>query len=204
MNTVKSEIKPKTIICAIKGVYASIFNHRAIAERSYRGFDHETAMMGIAIVPSYKSNASQIIANSVLITRVLNTSTVYGYQMATQKGNNLATNPIPGTISEMSVIAFQVDQEITPTITVQRYAKVDPAQGATHLTTRLLPDDIMFKIQRVGRTIEEEYCRAKKDYYAKCNYVSNSAKKERSLDMEVKIYSDKRILFKQFREFSGK
>jgi hypothetical protein len=204
LSTVKSEIKPKTIICAIKGVYASIFNARAVGERSYHGFDHESAMMGIAVVPSYKSNNQTIVANSVLLTRVLNTTSVYGYQLATQQGNNLATNPTPGTMSEMSVMTFQLDRSVAPTITIQRHAKVDPKPEAPYIDKPLLDEKTMINIQKIGRVIEEEYCRAKKNYFAKCDNVSNSAKKERSLDMEVKIYSDSKLLFKQFREFSGK
>lgn len=205
LGAVKQEIEPKTIFCAIKSVYASLFNPRAIAERSFRGFDHDSAMMGIAVVPSYKSNDQKIKANSVLITRVLNTESVYGYQLATQVGNNLATNPLPGTISEMVVIAFQKDAtKAGPSITIQRFAKVDPNPNAPYLDKTILAEQEIFNIQKIGRHIEEEYCKAKVDYFKDCSAVSNSARKERSLDMEIKIYDDGKLLFKQFREFSGK
>ena len=39
----------------------------------------------------------------MIITRVLNTDGVYGYSLSVQEGNNLITNPDPGTYSEITI-----------------------------------------------------------------------------------------------------
>jgi phosphoenolpyruvate synthase/pyruvate phosphate dikinase len=90
---VKRKVKPKSLLCAVKGVYASLWNKRAIEERSFARIDHATVAMGLAIVPAYDMD-SEVAANAVVVTRVLNTSDVYGYSLSVQEGNNLVTNPI--------------------------------------------------------------------------------------------------------------
>jgi phosphoenolpyruvate synthase/pyruvate phosphate dikinase len=49
----KLEVQPKTLNCALKGVWASLWNKRAIEERSFARLDHATVGMGIAIVSRY-------------------------------------------------------------------------------------------------------------------------------------------------------
>ena len=73
-----------------------IDNKRAIEERSFARLDHATVGMGIAIVERYDVDA-EIVANSVIVTRVIGNSGLYGYSFSTQVGNNLVTNPTPGT-----------------------------------------------------------------------------------------------------------
>ena len=83
--------------CAIKGVYASLWNKRAVEERSFARIDQPTIAMGLAIVPAYDTE-SDVAANAVVVTRVLNTDDVFGYSLSVQQGNNLVTNPDPGTV----------------------------------------------------------------------------------------------------------
>ena len=61
--------------------------------------------MGLAIVPAYDIE-SEVAANAVVVTRVLNTDDVFGYSLSVQQGNNLVTNPDPGTYSEVTIAAF--------------------------------------------------------------------------------------------------
>ena len=116
-------MKPKTMACAIKGVYASLWNKRAVEERSFGRIDHATAGMGLAIVRRYAEHGV-ITANSVVITRVLNSSGVYGYTFSSQVGENIVTNPAPDTASETIIAAFLPD--VAPAFTVTRFAKPTP------------------------------------------------------------------------------
>lgn len=59
---------PKTFECAIKGVYASVYNVRGIQERTFAKFRHDTCTMGIAAVAQYDAWGT-VTANSVSITR---------------------------------------------------------------------------------------------------------------------------------------
>jgi phosphoenolpyruvate synthase/pyruvate phosphate dikinase len=82
---VKLKVKPKTLACAIKGTFASLWNKRAIDERTFARLDHASALMGIAIVADYDLE-EKVAANSVVVTRVINSTNVYGYTLATQQG----------------------------------------------------------------------------------------------------------------------
>ena len=206
-DEVKQEVEPESLACAIKATYGSLWNLRAVRERTFRRFDHRSAMMGLVIGTSYKFREVpqpklKIAANSVLITRVLNTTTVYGYQLSTQKKNNLVTNPDPGTISELAALTFQLNTQ--PVVTVLRYAVPEKDQPA--LTTTVVPEEKMREIVAIGRTIEEAYCESKPEYFpgGRCSRVSNTQRKPKALDLEIKIYSNGELSFKQFREFSGR
>ena len=43
---VKRKVSPKSVACAVKGVYASLWNKRAIEERTFARIDHATVAMG--------------------------------------------------------------------------------------------------------------------------------------------------------------
>jgi len=207
---VKVSVKPPSVACAVKAAYASLWNLRAVRERTFRRFDHRGAYMGLAVSPSYKarkkSRRSKIAANSVLLTRVLNTSTVYGYQLSTQVGGNLVTNPDPGSLAELTTLTFQLAS--VPAPTVLQYAK--PKADRPRLTKTILSNKTMRQIVAIARTIEEAYCRARPSYFVvngkqrKCHQISNSQKKPSALDMELKIYESGQILIKQVREFDGR
>ncbi|MGH2707856.1 MAG: PEP/pyruvate-binding domain-containing protein, partial [Actinomycetota bacterium] len=111
-SEVKRKVKPRSLSCALKGVYASLWNKRAIEERSFARIEHATAAMGLAIVPAYDLE-SPVAANAVVITRVLNASGVYGYSLSLQEGNNLVTNPDPGTYSEITIAGLGLGDEPT-------------------------------------------------------------------------------------------
>ena len=77
-------------------MYASLWNKRAVEERFFARIDQTNIAMGLAIVPAYDLG-SEIAANTVVVTRVLNTDDVFGYSLSVQEGNNLVTNPDAGT-----------------------------------------------------------------------------------------------------------
>lgn len=207
---VKSSVEPKSLACAVRGAYASLWNLRAVRERSFRRFDHRGAYMGLAVVPSYKhgkkSPQGKIASNGVLLTRVLNAPKTYGYQLSTQVGDNLATNPNPGTLAELTTLTFQLKS--VPAPTVMQYAL--PLAGEPRRTEPILSDLTMRGIVAIARAIEEAYCKAKPTYFLvagkqrKCHQVSNSQEKPTALDMEIKTYESGEILFKQVREFDGR
>lgn len=193
------EVSPRSVGCAIKGVYSSLWNKRAIEERSFARLDHADAAMGLAIVARYKERGD-IASNSVVITRVLNSSGVYGYTFSSQKGNNVVTNPKTGTLSENIIAAFLPDQATSFTVT--RFAKNKPNKPA--LTTKLMTDAQLQALLDITQTVELAYCRAEPGYYdGSCNDVLLDVEKPRALDFELKLYENGEFLCKQVREFSG-
>jgi hypothetical protein len=198
---VKREVHPKSLGCAIRGVYASLWNKRAIEERSFARIDQSNVAMGLAIVAAYDSESS-VEANAVVVTRVLNSADLFGYSLSVQRGNNLVTNPDPGTYSEVTIANFYEAQTIR--LLTTRHAK--PVQGGPKLTTSVLTADQMVQIVELAKTTEYAYCVAKPGYYPQCEYVTGGTgekKKTTSLDMEIKILADGHYVVKQVREFGG-
>jgi hypothetical protein len=137
----------------------------------------------------------------VIVTRVIGNEGLFGYSFATQVGNNLVTNPEPGSYSE-NVIAGFVDPKLLPTFTVTRFAT--PSKGAAKLTRRILPDAQMRSLLDITRKAETGYCKAKPSYYpGSCDNVTLDPEKPSSLDLEIKILDNGQFTFKQIREFAG-
>lgn len=197
----KRKVDPRSLGCAVKGVYASLWNKRAVEERSFARIDQASVAMGLAVVPAYDSE-SDVVANAVVVTRVLNTDAVYGYSLSIQQGNNLVTNPDPDTYSEFTIAAFLTDAEPI-SFTVTRFAK--PTASGPALTASVLTELQMTALVDLVRTVERAYCRAKPGYYpGPCSQVTSDNTKPRSLDLEVKILADGRFVVKQVREFGGR
>ncbi|WP_344092543.1 PEP/pyruvate-binding domain-containing protein [Microbacterium deminutum] len=197
---VKRKVKPKSVGCAIKGVYASLWNKRAVEERSFARIDQDSVAMGLAIVPAYDAE-SDVAANAVVVTRVLNTDGVYGYSVSAQQGNNLVTNPNPGTYSEITIAAFISDDEPT-SLTVTRFAK--PTADAPERTEPVLPSERMLELVDLAKQVERAYCRATPGYYPDCDFAPAANDKDTALDLEVKVLEDGHLVYKQVREFGGR
>ncbi|CAN5791602.1 hypothetical protein BH11MYX2_BH11MYX2_07840 [soil metagenome] len=196
----KLDVEPRTVQCAVKGVWASLWNKRAIEERSFARLDHATVGMGLAVVAKYDLESAEV-ANSVLVTRVINNEGLYGYSFSSQVGENLVTNPTPGTSAE-NVIAGFIGNGAPPTFTVTRYAT--PVANGPKLTHRVLPDNQMTTMLDLTKAVETAYCKAKPSYYANsCENVTTDPTKPLALDLEVKILANGHFVFKQVREFAG-
>ncbi|MFL2482736.1 MAG: PEP/pyruvate-binding domain-containing protein [Verrucomicrobiales bacterium] len=86
-----------------KQVWAGLWTYRAFEERDFWRIDHLTASMGILVHPSFQEES----ANGVGVTK-----NIYipgpgwdGHYVNVQKGENLVTNPEPGSVAEEYIIA---------------------------------------------------------------------------------------------------
>ncbi|MDP6860525.1 MAG: PEP/pyruvate-binding domain-containing protein, partial [Verrucomicrobiales bacterium] len=96
-----------------KQVWAGLWTYRAFEERDFWRIDHMTAAMGILVHQSFQNE----IANGVGVTK-----NIYlpgpgweGHYVNVQTGENLVTNPEPGSIPEEYIIAdlgFESNYEI--------------------------------------------------------------------------------------------
>jgi Pyruvate phosphate dikinase, AMP/ATP-binding domain len=200
----EEDVEPKSLACAMKAAYASLWNTRAVRERSYKRFDHRSASMGLSVQTAYKfRKGPKIKANSVLITRVLGTESVYGQQISTQVKNGLVTNPVPNTKAELAVLSFDASGKGFG-VNVLQYAKPFADQPA--LISKILSNEELLKISNIARAVEIKYCESKENYFpgGKCANVTNSQKKALALDMEFKQFDNGEILIKQVRTFSGR
>lgn len=220
----KLSMKPKSFTCGLKGVYASLWNKRAVEERNFKNIVNTEAAMGLAIVPEYnllKSMGLAKGANSVIVTRVVNSTAIYGYTMSTQIGDSLVTNPTPHTQSEVAVATFQ-DPGQDVAFSYIQYAK--PKKNDPVRTDPLFGRDFMTKIVHLVQHVELAYCETKKrahyehpergvelyntnpDAGGDCQFTLADVDKTKALDIEFKYLGDEksgRVLCKQVREFSG-
>jgi hypothetical protein len=203
--TTKQEVEPETPLCALRGVYASLWNKRAVEERTYARINHATAAMGIAVNQNYsfreKSEKVIELANGVLVTRILAGEGVYGYQMSFNTEENLVTNPPPGTQSEVVLATFLGDER--PEYTITQYAKTAPDQPV--LDKSLVGRAVFDRVVALAKTVEKGYCRAVPSFYhGDCEFVTSDPTKPKALDLEFKIFSNGEVLVKQTREFGGR
>lgn len=214
----KEEMKPESIACAIKGVYASLWNKRAIEERNFARIDQHSAGMALAVNASYDfrddSEGVDEIGNAVLVTRVINSNGVYGYRLSLNVDENLVTNPTPDTQSEIVIASFlglqpeqdpqeKQNKKEEPKLSFLQFAK--PVPGQETLKKALFNENVYKTLIRVARSVELSYCKNNPKYYkGDCAWITADLERPNSLDMEFKIYSNGEVLLKQVREFSGK
>lgn len=206
----KLKVQPRTAQCAIKAVYASLWNPRAIEERSFARLDHASAAMGIAVVPAYDSEAP-VSANGVAITRALGIDSS-GYTLSLQRGNNTVTNPLPGTLAERTLVTFSANPSRPNRYTLIHGAV--PTPGSSQLTESVLDFDTLERLTRVVLAVERGYCNADPRYAevpvgspradSRCSSIELNKQKKVALDMEFKILQSGKIVLKQVREFSGR
>lgn len=110
-----------------KQVWAGLWTYRAFEEREFWRIDHMHAAMGILIHPNF----SDEIANGVGVTK-----NIYlpgpgwdGHYVNVQLGENLVTNPEPGTTPEEFVIA-DLDGDVGYEIQYIRFSNLVP-EGET-------------------------------------------------------------------------
>ncbi len=191
----KIDMKPKTVQCAIKRVYASLWNTRAIEERSFARIDHATAAMELAVVPTYDTE-SEVAANGVLITRAVN-SDFLAYTVGLQQENSQVTNPDPGTTAQLTLATFGGNDHptrfTTTRFTTTRFAT--PKANAPPLTAAVIPDAKLNDIVNMTIAAEVADCRVKRGYCAgDCRNVWLVEAKPRSLDLKQlrELHGDRR------------
>lgn len=196
----KLTVVPATLQCAMKASFASLWNVRAVEERTFSRIDHRSALMGLAIVPAYDTESS-VAANGVIITRAIN-QRLMAYTVSVQQGNNLVTNPDPGTIAQSTIAVFS-DLDRPPSLTVTRFAV--PVANGTALSTSVISDAEMSLVVKLAMMVEISYCKAKSGYNTNvpCSYVAFDPDKTRSLDIEFKYLKNGQFVIKQAREFHG-
>ena len=90
-------------------------------------------------------------ANAVVVTRVINAEGVFGYTISAQAGNNLVTNPDPGTETEVSIAGIGLGTEPT-SFTITRFAK--PVAGEPARTEPVLPKEQMLALVDIAVAVE--------------------------------------------------
>jgi hypothetical protein len=136
---------------------------RAVRERTYKRFDYRSAAMGLSVQTAYKfRKGPKIKANSVLVTRVLGTESMYGQQISTQVKYALVTNPLPNTKSELVVISSDAAAKHFG-LNLLQFAKPSATEPA--LTAMILSREEILKLSEIARAVEVPYCESKANYF---------------------------------------
>eukprot|EP01087_Luapelamoeba_hula_P011901 TRINITY_DN329_c1_g3_i1.p1 TRINITY_DN329_c1_g3~~TRINITY_DN329_c1_g3_i1.p1 ORF type:complete len:766 (-),score=154.04 TRINITY_DN329_c1_g3_i1:276-2525(-) len=200
LDVTADKMHPASIECAVKGVYASLYNERAIEERRFARIGGGI-VMALAAVPGYDSE-SAIVANAVVVTKIqgAGAAPLAGYTFSVEADNQLVTNPPPGTHAEMTWANTPLPNDTT--LTTVRFAKPYPDQPER--TSRVLSDTVLFDVLQLVERIDIAHCNVKAgEPNWDCDSLPYVPDRKLSLDLELKFLENGHYLFKQVREFTG-
>jgi pyruvate, water dikinase len=170
--------RERSVARAIKKVYASLWNERAFEEREYYRIDHRTAFMGLAVNPSFVRERLDAVA----VTSLPSISGTPLYRVVSQKdGQPVVRPPDPSLVAETLTFRRGADGRPTGTeILVPSSLSPQPLWAAARLDEL---GALLFSVQ---------------DHFARAVYPGTA---QLSLDLEIKLTEDDRIVIKQARPY---
>jgi hypothetical protein len=177
-DLVKDLSSERTVARALKKVYASLWNDRAFEERAYWGIDHKLAYMGVAVEPSFVLEKLDAVA----VTNLEGGATGPLYRVVSQRDRQGVVRPVDPTL-------------VAETMTFHRGAGDKPADFQILTPSSLSAAPLWSDAQRAELAA---LLFAVHDHFAKNVYP---AVPRLSLDIEIKVTRDDRIVFKQARPF---
>lgn len=162
----------------IRKVWASVFNWRAVEERSFWSIDHGAVRMGVAVHQTFPDEA----ANGVLITQNIADTTVAGMYVNVQRGETAVTNPEDGALPEIfSIIPAPAGLQVAR----QRFSSLSPDQP-------ILSDGEVAALYSAAAKVQRHFAQL----YGANPYAL-------ALDLEFKLHGPERALYvKQVRPYS--
>lgn len=163
----------RTIVRALRRVWASTFNLAAHNEREWYGIDHEQVVMGVLI----NDRAPDEQASAVAFSGVPGTGDVR-VMVNAQRGELSVVSPEPGVLPEVDL----VDPEHAQVVRVAPSTEVDPGEWVLDEPTLLRMADVLRQIE--GLAVDEPVPDGRLLW-----------------DTEWKVLADGRLIVKQVRPF---
>jgi pyruvate,water dikinase len=170
--------KERSAARALKKVYASLWNDRAFEERAYWGLDHAVSFMGVAVNPAFVLEGLDAVGVTNLdvgvggaLCRVVSQS----------GGNPVVRPPDPTVVAE--TMTFRLGEQGAPTdvhVLVPSSLSAAPLWSDGHLT----------ELGHLLATVQ--------DHFARVVYPNTAPL---SLDLEIKLTADDRVVIKQARPY---
>jgi pyruvate,water dikinase len=177
-DAAKDLASERTVARALKKVYASLWNDRAFEERAYWGIDHKLAYMGIAVDPSFVLEKLDAVA----VTNLEGGAGGPLYRVVSQKDRQGVVRPADPTL-------------VAETMTFHRGPDGKPADFQVVALSSLSATPLWSDAQRSELAA---LLFAVHDHFAKSVYPALT---HPSIDIEIKLTRDDRIVFKQARPF---
>lgn len=157
-------------------MFSSVRSFRGFEERSFWNIDHTAVRMGCAI----NAACTDELANGVLITANIAEPTVYGMYVNVQKGEESVTNPTGGALPEIFSILGDTGHEVVR----QRFSILSPS-------TPLLSDGDVAALYQAADKARRHFAP-----------LFDLAPEQLILDLEFKLTSTHKIVFKQARPYT--
>jgi hypothetical protein len=173
--------KERSVARALKKVYASLWNDRAFEERAYFHIDHATALMGVAVNPSFVLERADAVAVTNLGAEPAGAGEPF-YRVVSQVGGQPVVSPPDPTAS-------------AETLTFRR------GPGDTAVDVRVLaPSSLSPSPIWSGPRLEElaGLLFLVQDHFQTQVYPARDPLR---LDLEIKLTEDDRIVIKQARPY---
>ena len=170
--------RERTVARALKKVYASLWNERAFEEREYWRMDHREAFMGVAVNPSFVLEK----LDSVAVTHLPAGAAGPLYRVVSQRdGQPVVRPPDPTQVAE--------------TLTFRRAEDGRAADVRVVIPSSLSPQPLWADapLQELARLMFLVH-----DHFATTVYPQLVPL---SLDLEIKVTADDRIVIKQARPY---
>ena len=186
IDDLKSDLtKERTVARALKKVYASLWSRRAFEERAYFGVDQLAVHMGVAVNPSFVRERLDAVAVTNLAGGAAGDAgggDVSRYRVVSQKGGESVVRPVdPSAVAE--------------TLTFVRGAD-DSVGDVQWLVRSSLSPEPLWTSPRTGELAGLLF--TVHDHFATAVYP---ARDRLSLDLEIKVTWDDRIVIKQARPY---
>jgi hypothetical protein len=170
--------KERSAARALKKVYASLWNDRAFEERAYWGLDHAASFMGVAV------NAAFVMEglDAVGVTNLDSGAGGVLCRVVSQSGGNAVVRPDDPTLVA-ETMTFRLDEQGAPSevqVLVPSSLSPTPLWSVAHLA-------------ELGQLLA-----VVQDHFARVVYPTTTPL---SLDLEIKLTSDDRVVIKQARPY---
>lgn len=177
--------KERTVARALKKVYASLWSRRAFEERAYYGVDQLAVYMGVAANPSFVRERLDAVAVTNLVAANVGLDggeALPLFRVVSQVGGESVVRPVdPSVVAESLAFVRRADDSVGD---VQWFTRSSLSSEPLWPGTRLAElAGLLFVVH---------------DHFATAVYPRRS---RLSLDLEIKVTHDDRIVIKQARPY---
>lgn len=180
-------VEPKSLACAIKGIYANFWSLESLQERATALAPHKKSSVAITIeTPDSQKKDFKIYANSKVATKISTAFNIFGYEIVTSAA-----------------------QKSKPDISILKFNDFQKYQGLSYLQTSskkpLLSEEVLLNMSDITRKIEEKYCETFPELYlgTKCHLLVHNPNKKNFLNVTLKVYNKNEITIDDLQTFTG-